>query len=148
MGRLDHLDVEVREKNGLLHGVILVEGRAASGGLAEVFAPGSLQWPSDGIAIRTVHRGPVETMAYPHRAENGEIRIRADATEGIKAALQSGKQSMSVEFRSLKERRTKGGVREILNAIVTAASLVTDPEYDVTRAEIREAKRRKLYRCL
>ena len=43
-------EVEVREAERAgyeptLRGVMLTEGRAASGGRAEVFAPGSVSWP-------------------------------------------------------------------------------------------------------
>ena len=134
--------VEVREQGGELHGVILQEGRAASGGRREVFAPGSLTWPSDGIAIRTDHRGPAETRAFPHRDQKGNIRIRARATAAIRAAVEAGKKWMSIEFRALEERTTQGGVRELLRVFVEGAALVADPEYDVTAAEVRSRRRR------
>ena len=53
-----HCPVEIREaKDGpMLHGVLIQEGRAASV-RAEVFAPLSLVWASDGIAIRAKHLG-------------------------------------------------------------------------------------------
>ncbi len=141
------LTVEIREKGGELHGVILQEGRAASGGRREVFAPNSVTWPSDGIAILTEHRGRPETRAFPHRAANGELRIRAKATDAIRAAIQSGKRYMSVEFNSIEERTTSGGVREVLRAMVDAAALVSDPEYDSTAAEVRrrDAARRRIW---
>ena len=129
--------IEVREKKGELRGVILQEGRAASGGRAEVFAPGSATWPAEGVAIRTAHLGAFETRAMPTRDKRGRIRIRAKATDGIRQAIRAGRRHMSVEFRVLDERVTKGGVREILRALVEGAALVDDPEYDSTSAEIR-----------
>ena len=140
---VSRLNFEVRAEGGDLHGVIVQEGRAASGGRAEVFAPGSISWPAEGVAILTEHLGEPETRAFPHRAPNGEIRIRARATEAIKAAIAAGKRSMSVEFRALDERRTKGGIREILRAFVDAAALVENPEYDSTAAELRSRRRRR-----
>lgn len=137
------LNVEVREAGGELHGVIVQEGRAASGGRAEVFAPGSVAWPSDGVAILTEHQGAAEVRAFPHRDSMGRINIRARATEAIKAAIAEGKRFMSVEFRSIEERNTKGGVREILRAYVDAAALVTAPEYDSTAAELRDKAARR-----
>ena len=134
---------EIRESGGELHGTILTEGRAASGGRAELFAPGSVSWPSDGIAILTEHRGEPETRAFPHRAQNGEIKIRAKATESIKAAIRDGKKFMSVEFAGLEERTTQAGVREVLKAYVDAAALVREPEYDTTMAELRSKRRRR-----
>ena len=45
-------ELELRQEGRELVGVILQEGRAATGGLAEVFAPnGSVEWPADGIDI-------------------------------------------------------------------------------------------------
>ena len=82
----------------MLHGIIVQEGRAASGGRAELFAPGSLVWPSDGVGILPEHHGTVETRAIPTREPNGEIRIAAPATPALFAAVQSGRRSMSVEF--------------------------------------------------
>ncbi|MCY3812452.1 MAG: hypothetical protein OXH15_11705 [Gammaproteobacteria bacterium] len=133
---------EIREAGGELHGTILTEGRAASGGLAEVFAPGSVTWPANGIAILTEHRGKPETRAFPHRAPNGELQVRARATEAIRAAIGQGKTYMSVEFHGVETRTTLGGVREILSAYVNAAALVSNPEYDTTRAELRSRRRR------
>ena len=133
---------EIRESGGELHGVILTEGRAASGGRAEVFAPGSVQWPSTGVDILTRHRGPVETRAFPHRAPNGELQIRARATPAIREAVEQGRNYMSVEFVGVEERTTMGGVREVLSAYVNAAALVDSPEYDTTRAEVRSRRRR------
>ena len=134
---------EFREEGGELHGIILQEGRAASGGRAEVFAPGSVTWPADGVGILTEHLGEAETRAFPHRDPMGRIAIRAAATDAIKRAIEAGKRYMSVEFRALDERRTKGGVREILRAYVESAALVDNPEYDATAAELRDQGERR-----
>jgi hypothetical protein len=122
----------------VLHGVILQEGRAAAGGRAELFAPGAVVWPSDGIGILPEHRGTVETRAVPTREPNGEIRIATKATPALFAAMQAGRRSMSVEFTSLEEVRTAAGVREIRRAMVSAAALTDRPEYEQTAAELRE----------
>jgi len=119
-----------------LHGVILEEGRAAAGGRAEVFAPGAVSWPSTGIAIRTEHRGVEVARAVPER-DGTTIRIAAPATPEIRAAFAEGKRQMSVEFYSLVERLTPGGVREIRRALVDAAALTTSGEYEQAQAEIR-----------
>lgn len=138
----DRIAFEIRESGGSLHGVIVTEGRAASGGRREVFAPGSVTWPAEGVAILAEHYGATEARAFPHRMEGGEIRIRAKATDAIKAAIGAGKKYMSVEFKAIEERTTAGGVREILRAYVPAAALVDDPEYDSTAAEIRNRQGR------
>lgn len=137
-------EVEVRqgEDGDELHGVMVTEGRAASGGRRELFAPGSIQWPASGVGILTEHRAEPEIRAHPTRNDRGEIRIRTRANEAIRTAVEAGRRYMSVEFVAIRERTTKGGVREILEALVPAAALVPNPEYDTTAAEIRETDRK------
>ena len=48
------------------------------------------------------------------RERDGRLTITARATEGIREAVASGKRFLSVEFRSIEERTTAGGVRELL----------------------------------
>ena len=56
----------------MLHGILIQEGRAASV-RAEVFAPGSLVWASDGVAIRATHLCAEDSRAIPTRkAERGD----------------------------------------------------------------------------
>ena len=130
----------------MLRGVILQEGRAATGGRAELFAPGAAVWPSDGIAILAEHRGAELARAVPTREPNGEIRIETLATPAIFAAVeQGGKRHMSIEFRSVREVRTAGGIREIQRAHVDAAALTDRPEYGQARAEVRQRKGRRLW---
>ena len=53
-----------------------------------------------------------------------------------------------MEFKSIEERTTRGGVRELLRAVVDAAALVSSPEDDVdATAEVRKkaAPRRRLW---
>lgn len=141
-------EVEVRESGRgrkRLRGTMLTEGRAASGGRAEVFAPGSVSWPGDGIAILTRHYGEPEVRAQPVRDRDGRIVVQADATPAIREAVGAGRRYMSVEFHALEERTTAGGVREILRAFVTAAALTDSPEYDTTAAEVRGRRRRRLW---
>lgn len=143
-------EVELREAERAgyepsLYGTMIQEGRAATGGRRELFAPGSVEWPSEGVAIMTEHRGAVETRAHPIRQGNGSLTLRARATEKIKQAVGAGKKYMSVEFRSLNERTTKGGVREILRCFVDGAALTSDPEYDSTLAEVRTTKPRRIW---
>lgn len=141
---MDSLTFEIRESGGELHGTIIQEGRAATGGRAELFAPNSISWPADGISIRTRHYGEEEVKGFPHRDRNsGEIRIRGKATDGIRAAIENGKRYMSIEFRALQEEVTKAGVREIQKALMVGAALVDDPEYGHSRAEIRNQGRRR-----
>ena len=75
-----HCQVEVRESASgpQLVGILIQEGRAASV-RAEVFAPLSLVWASEGVAIRAEHRGVEVTRAIPTREASGEIRIATPA---------------------------------------------------------------------
>ena len=140
------VEVECRSsaQGPMLRATIVTEGRAASGGRSELFAPGSLLWPPDGIAIRAVHRGPELAKAIPMRETSGEIRIETRATPDIYAAVNGGKTYASVEFQSIEERTTAGGVRELLRAVVIGAALVDTPEYDTTRAEVRTRQTRSV----
>lgn len=135
-------ELELREEEGqepTLHGVIIQEGRAATGGRAELFAPDSVTWPADGVEIATRHLGPAETRAAVTRDEQKRLTIAAKATPRIVQAYNEGKRHLSVEFVATRSRITKGGVREILRAVVDKAAMVERPEYDVATAELRSA---------
>ena len=104
-----------------LTGVLLQEGRAASV-RAEVFAPLSVVWGEDGVAVLTEHRGAEVGRAIPSRHPNGEIRIRMPATPAVQSAFTS-KKFLSIEFVSLSETRMASGIREIARAYVSAAAM-------------------------
>ena len=125
----------------MLHGVLIQEGRAASA-RAELFAPGSLQWSAEGIALRAEHLGAEDSRAIPTREANGEIRIAAPASAALVAAYNEGRRFLSIEFHSLKETRSAAGVREIQSAFLPGAALVASPEYLQSGAEIRSRRRR------
>ena len=130
--------VEVRESETgpMLHGVLIQEGRAASV-RPEVFAPLSLVWSSDGVAIRAAHRGAEVARAIPTREANGEIRIETPASAALVAAFTEGRRFLSIEFHALQESKSAAGVREIQKAYLPGAALVSDPEYKQARAEVR-----------
>ncbi len=139
-GRLIHraaVEVRAAADGEHLHGVLIQEGRAASGGRRELFAPGAVEWPAEGVGILLAHRTAPELRAMPSRRSDGRITIQAPATPAIREAVEGGRRYMSVEFHALQERTTAGGVREILRAFVPDAALVDSPEFDVTSAEIR-----------
>ena len=142
-GESFYCPVELRESSEgpMLRGTVLQEGRAAQGGRAEVFAPLSVVWPSDGIALLGEHRGEALAHAVPVRDFDGSIRIETPATEQIITAYETRK-FFSVEFHAIAEVRTKAGVREITRALVEAAAMVATPEYKQARAEVRSKRRR------
>ncbi|MDE2652551.1 MAG: hypothetical protein OXI71_01935 [Gemmatimonadota bacterium] len=130
-------EIRAAEDGPQLRGVMIQEGRAASGGRREVFTPGSVEWPAEGVGILLAHRGAPEIRAAAVREADGRIVVTGPATDAIREAVEGGRKYMSVEFHALQERTTKGGVREILRAFVPDAALVHEPEYDVTTAEVR-----------
>ena len=135
--------VEVRESETgpMLHGVLIQEGRAASA-RAEVFAPLSLVWASEGVAVRAEHRGVEVTRAIPTRESNGEIRIATPAPPAIVAAFNEGRKFLSIEFHAVQETRSAAGIREIQQAFLPGVALVADPEYKQATAEVRTRQRR------
>ena len=135
--------IEIREVEGapMLEGTVLQEGRAAQGGRAESFAPLSVVWPSEGLKILSEHRGAELARAVPIRGADGSLNISTPATQPILDAFATRK-FFSVEFRSISEIRTKGGVREITRALVEAAALVASPEYQQAKAEVRSTRRK------
>ena len=135
--------VEVRESASgpMLHGVLIQEGRAASV-RAEVFAPRSLVWASEGVAIRAEHRGVEVTRAIPTREANGEISIATPAPPALVAAFNEGRKFLSIEFHAVQETRSAAGVREIQQAFLPGVALVADPEYTQATAEVRSRPRR------
>ena len=131
-------ELELRQEGRELVGVIVQEGRAATGGRAEVFSPNSVQWPADGIDILPEHRADSEVKVIPERQPDGSISIRSRATDALRQAYAEGRRYLSVEFHALREVRTQGGVREIQKAIVLAAAMVKTPEYNMAVAELRQ----------
>ena len=103
-----------------------------------MFAPFSVVWGEDGVAVLASHRGAEVGRAIPSRHPNGEIQIRMPATPEIQSAYTS-KKFLSVEFVSLSETRMASGVREIARAYVGAVAMVADPEYKQATIEIRAA---------
>ena len=136
------VEIEIRQATDgpRLSGVLIQEGRAATT-RAEIFAPGSLVWASDGIALRSKHLGAEDARAIPTRESNGEIRIAAPASAAIVAAFNEGRRFLSIEFHALKESRSESGVREIQNAFLPGAALVADPEYVQAVVEVRSKRR-------
>ena len=136
------LPVEIREgqdKQPQIDGILVQEGRAGSV-RRELFTPGSVQWPSEGVGILVGHGGPLAGIVTPTRAVNGEIRFSAPASPQMVQAVESGRKGLSVEFVALEESRTAGGIREVRRAFVPAAALVSNPEYQQAVAELRDQK--------
>ena len=128
---------------GRIRGTILPIGRVA-GDRREVFAPGSVTWPSNGVRLLAEHRGRQVMRFTPlERAGNLEIDEQLPDTDlgrEVGEDIRSGRRAgLSVEFNSLREKMTQG-VREITGAIVDAAAVVGAPAYDQARAEVRSRR--------
>ena len=142
-GVVHNAPLEIRETDDgeYLNGIIVQEGRAGTV-RKELFSPGSLVWPSEGIPIRTTHLQGEVGRAVPTRHSNGEVRIKLKATPEIRSAFESGKKFLSAEFFALKESRAGGNIREILSGMLAGAAMVVSPEYSQAVAEIRTKTKR------
>ena len=137
--------VEIREAvpgRRRLHGVMVTEGRAATGGRRELFAPGSVSWPSEGVGISIGHHNQVETRAHAIRDRAGQIEVSGDATAAIVDRDRARAEPAQCGIPESRGTRHGGRVREILSAFVPRAALTDDPEYDTTAAEVRAKARR------
>ena len=146
--RLELREDVSRQSPGRLSGVLIQTGRVASD-RREVFTPGSVRWPANGVRLLAEHRGRMVGRFQP--VEDGsEIRIdyalpdsalgREVATE-VRAGRKAG---LSVEFFATEERSVQG-VREVRGALVDAAAVVESPAYEQARAEIRSKGRRRVW---
>ena len=127
---------------GRLVGTLLTYGERA-GDRAEVFEPGSLSWPDDGVVLRRQHdRGAPIARVVPEVRDGAvvvdvalpETRAGRDAAAEVRSGLLTG---LSVEFRARRQRYA-GGVRRIADALLTGAGLVDSPSYKGSAVEVRQ----------
>ena len=142
-GVVINVPLEIRESDDGAHlnGIIVQEGRAGTA-RKELFTPGSLVWPAEGIPIRDTHLKGEVGRAVPTRHPGGEIRIRLKATPEIRSAYESGKKFLSAEMFVMHESRAAGNIREIESAMLAGAAMVSSPEYKQATAEIRTKPKR------
>ena len=136
--------VEIREDDGSpgrITGTLLNYGERA-GDRAEVFEPGSLEWPADGVVLRRQHNRAAPVMRVTPEARGAAVVIDAplpdtaagrDAAREVRSGLLTG---LSVEFRAALQSYA-GGVRRIKRALLTGAGLVDAPSYRGSRVEVR-----------
>ena len=133
---------------GRIVGTVIEQGRVA-GDRPEVFAPGALQWPSNGIRLLSEHRGR-QVMRVVPEVDGTAIKIDAqlpDSAIGREVAREvraGNKRGLSIEFHAMAESVVQG-VREIRSAFMDAAAVVTEGAYDQATVEVREKKRRRLW---
>lgn len=132
---------ETRQSPGRLVGTILTYGERASD-RAEVFDPGSLTWPADGIVINRQHARTAPIMRAIPEVRGDAVVVDAplpdtmagrDAAREVRSGLFKG---LSVEFRAIKQAY-RDGVRHIEAAALAAAGLVDTPSYAGSTAEVR-----------
>ena len=140
-------DIEIRQDEamaspGRLVGTLLRYGERASR-RAEVFEPGSLEWPAEGVVLRRQHeRGQPIARVIPSVRDGAvvidtqlpETRAGRDAAAEIRSGLFRG---LSVEFRPALQSHA-GGLRRIKRALLTGAGLVDSPEYGGSVVEVRQ----------
>ena len=144
--------IELREdiyrlSPGRITGTLIEAGRVASD-RREVFAPGALTWPQNGVRLLSEHRGAM-VMRFRPIPEGSALRIDEplpDTTAGrqLAAEIRSGrKRGLSIEFFSHLES-VVSGVREIRSATIEAAAVVGEPAYQQANVEVR-SKRKRLW---
>ena len=140
--------IEIREaadSPGRITGTVLEMGRIASD-RAEVFAPGGVQFPANGIRLLAEHRGR-QIMRVQPVVDGNAIRIDAPLPDDAlgretAAEIRSGrKRGLSVEFYATGEQ-TVSGVREVTGALIDAAAVVPAGAYSQARVEVRNRRRR------
>ena len=143
---------ETRRGPGRLVGRILTYGERATD-RQELFEPGALTWPADGVVLNRQHSRSTPIMrVLPTRVGN-ELRIDQplpDTTAGRDAAteIRDGLlRGLSVSFQAGHQSFARG-VRRIQSATMTAIGLVDDPSYDApveVRARVHERPHRRLW---
>ena len=141
---------DTRQSPGRLYGRLLTYGERAAD-RPEVFTPGALSWPADGVLLRRQHARAAPIMRVTPERRGDAIVIDAplpDTAAGRDAAVEvrgGTLAGLSVEFRATREGR-RGGVREIQAAELTGAGLVDEGAYRSATVELRgRGGRRRLW---
>ena len=71
------LELRASESGPRVRATLIQEGRASTGSRRELFTPGAVQWPGEGVELRTEHLAKAETRAVPTREADGRIVIDA-----------------------------------------------------------------------
>ena len=135
--------IELRQTEGKQHlfGILMPYNTEAKD-RREVFEPGSLSWPEDGVILHRQHSRQAPIMRVFPIVEGNEVRIDQslpdtsagrDAAAEIRSGLFKG---LSVEFRAVREAIVSG-VRRISSARLVGAGLVDSPAYPGATVEAR-----------
>ena len=117
----------------------------------ELFEPGALRWPVNGVLLRRQHARAAPIMRVIPEDRGNAVVVDAalpdtaagrDAASEIRSGLFKG---LSVEFQATAQRYA-GGTRHITGALLSGAGLVDSPSYTGSVAEVRGRKvRRRLW---
>ena len=144
---LEFREDQTRTGPGRLVGTLLTEGERASD-RAEVFLPGSLSWPSEGVTLRRQHRRDAPIMRVIPERRGSQIVIDSllpdtqagrDTASEIRSGLFRG---LSVEFKATVDGYRRG-LREIKRAALVGAGLVDDPSYTGSAVAVRHKAGRR-----
>ena len=132
-----------QDSPGRIVGTLIEMGRVA-GDRREVFAVGSIRWPSEGVRLLAEHRGR-EVMTFQPALDGAALRVDAalpDSAIGreVAAEVRSGRKgALSIEFYATQEAQVQG-VREVRGALMDAAAVVAAGAYDQARVEVRQRR--------
>ena len=130
---------------GRIVGTLIEMGRVA-GDRREVFAVGSIRWPSEGVRLLAEHRGR-EVMTFQPALDGAALRVDVplpDSALGreVAAEVRSGRKgALSIEFYSTEEAQVQG-VREVRGTLMDAAAVVAAGAYDQAHVEVRQRRAR------
>ena len=143
---------DTRLTPGRMFGTLIRYGEVASD-RRELFMPGALYWPTDGILVREMHNRQAPIVRVVPEVRGNLVVIDAplpdttrgrDMAVGIRERIYSG---LSVEFAAERED-VQDGIRRIHRAALRGAGLVDDPAYAGSRVEVRGKRRRALWPLL
>ena len=137
--------IEIREDQnspGRIMGTLIEQGRVA-GDRREVFAPGSIEWPSNGVRLQAMHHGDT-VMRFQPVVDGAKLRIDeplpdTPAGRDLADEIRSGRRGeLSIHFHAT-EDVTLHGIREIRRALVSAVAAVPTGAYgEQARVEVRQ----------
>ena len=141
---------DTRQSPGRLFGTLLTYGETPKN-KRELFEPGALTWPAEGIVLRRQHARAAPIMRAVPELRGAAVVIDQplpdtqagrDAAREIQDGLFTG---LSIEFQAVAQTY-RTGVRRITRAKLSGAGLVDDPEYAGSGVEIRaRGVRRRLW---
>ena len=147
--KIEYRQDESRQSPGRIFGILLPFGVKAND-RPELFEPGSMYWPDEGIVLREMHRRDSPILKLLPFLSGSELRVDAQLPDTQRARdiatnmkgdlpLYTG---LSVEFRPEKETR-RGNLRIIQKAELTGAGLVDFGAYREAVVEVRQQESRR-----